>query len=177
MSQKYILALDQGTTSSRTVLFDSKGKIQGIAQKETEQIYPKHGWVEQNAEEIYQTQLETMNTVLRKNDLTYSDIACIGITNQRETTVVWNKKNGEPVYNAIVWQDMRTAAYCKELKKDPELDQYIRKNTGLVIDSYFSATKLKWILDNVPRARELSKSGDLLFGTVDTWLLWNLTKG
>ena len=115
MSQKYILALDQGTTSSRTVLFDSKGKIQGIAQKETEQIYPKHGWVEQNAEEIYQTQLETMNTVLRKNDLTYSDIACIGITNQRETTVVWNKKNGEPVHNAIVWQDMRTAAYCKEL--------------------------------------------------------------
>ena len=177
MSQKYILALDQGTTSSRTVLFDSKGKIQGIAQKETEQIYPKHGWVEQNAEEIYQTQLETMHTVMRDKDLTYSDIACIGITNQRETTVVWNKKNGEPVYNAIVWQDMRTAAYCKELKKDLELDQYIRKNTGLVIDSYFSATKLKWILDNVPRARELSKSGDLLFGTVDTWLLWNLTKG
>ena len=177
MSQKYILALDQGTTSSRTVLFDSNGKIKGIAQKETEQIYPKHGWVEQNAEEIYQTQLETMHTVMRDHDLTYTDIACIGITNQRETTVVWNKKNGEPVYNAIVWQDVRTTAYCKELKKDIELDKYIRKNTGLVIDSYFSATKLKWILDNVPRARELSKSGDLLFGTVDTWLLWNLTGG
>ena len=177
MSEKYILALDQGTTSSRTVLFDSKGKIRGIAQKETEQIYPKHGWVEQNAEEIYQTQLETMHTVMRNHDLNYSDIACIGITNQRETTVVWNRKNGEPVYNAIVWQDVRTTAYCKELKKDIQLDKYIRENTGLVIDSYFSATKLKWILDNVPRARELSKSGDLLFGTVDTWLLWNLTGG
>ena len=176
-SQKYILALDQGTTSSRTVLFDSQGKIRAIAQKETEQIYPRHGWVEQNAVEIYQSQLETLHNVLRKEGIGLEDIACIGITNQRETTVVWNKKNGEPVYNAIVWQDVRTSAFCKELKKDLELDEYIRLNTGLVIDSYFSATKLKWILDNVPRARELADRGDLLFGTVDTWLLWNLTKG
>ena len=150
---KYILALDQGTTSSRTVLFDSQGKIREIAQKETEQIYPKHGWVEQNAVEIYQSQLETMHSVLRKQGIGFEDIACIGITNQRETTVVWNRKNGEPIYNAIVWQDVRTSAYCKELKKDVGLDDYIRKNTGLVIDSYFSATKLKWILDNVPKAR------------------------
>ena len=176
-TEKYILALDQGTTSSRTVLFDSLGKIRGIAQKETEQIYPKHGWVEQNAVEIYQSQLETMHKVLREQGIGFEDIACIGITNQRETTVVWNKKNGEPIYNAIVWQDVRTSAYCKELKKDRELDDYIKKNTGLVIDSYFSATKLKWILDNVPRARELAGQGNLLFGTVDTWLLWKLTGG
>jgi glycerol kinase len=176
-SQKYILALDQGTTSSRTVLFDSQGKILGIAQKETEQIYPKHGWVEQNAVEIYQSQMETMHKVLREQNIGFEDVACIGITNQRETTVVWNKKNGEPIYNAIVWQDMRTSGYCKELKKDLELDEYIRQNTGLVIDSYFSATKLKWILDQVPRARELTTQGNLLFGTVDTWLLWKLTGG
>ena len=177
MAPKYILALDQGTTSSRTVLFDDSGKICGIAQKETEQIYPKHGWVEQNAVEIYQSQLETMHTVLREQNVSLDQIAGIGITNQRETTVVWNKNTGEPIYNAIVWQDVRTTAFCKELKKDIELDAYIKSNTGLVIDSYFSATKLKWILDNVPRAREMSKNGSLLFGTVDTWLLWNLTGG
>lgn len=175
MSKKYILALDQGTTSSRTVLFDDKGKICGIAQRETEQIYPKHGWVEQNAVEIYQSQLETMHTVLRERDIDWSEVVSIGITNQRETTVVWNRKTGEPIYNAIVWQDVRTSNLCKELKADKAFDNMVKKHTGLVIDSYFSATKIKWILDNVPRAKALSENGDLLFGTVDTWLLWNLT--
>jgi len=177
MSKKYILALDQGTTSSRTVLFDDLGKICGISQKETEQIYPKPGWVEQNAVEIYQSQLETMHTVMRDQDIDFSDVISIGITNQRETTVVWNKKTGEPVYNAIVWQDVRTSKYCKALKKESEFNDYVHQNTGLFIDSYFSATKIKWILDNVPKARTQHKKGELLFGTVDTWLLWNLTKG
>lgn len=177
MSKKYILALDQGTTSSRTVLFDDKGKICGISQKETEQIYPKHGWVEQNAVEIYQSQLETMNTVMRDQNIDFSDIVYIGITNQRETTVVWNKKTGEPIYNAIVWQDVRTSKYCQSLIKDTELNDYVHENTGLVIDSYFSATKIKWILDHVPKAKAMNNKGELLFGTVDTWLLWNLTKG
>ena len=177
MSKKYILALDQGTTSSRTVLFDDTGKICGISQKETEQIYPKHGWVEQNAVEIYQSQLETMHNVMRDQNIDFKDVLSIGITNQRETTVVWNKKTGEPIYNAIVWQDVRTSKYCKELKADEDLNQYVHFNTGLVIDSYFSATKIKWILDNVPKAREMYKNEQLLFGTVDTWLLWNLTKG
>ena len=177
MAKKYILALDQGTTSSRTILFDDTGKICGISQKETEQIYPKHGWVEQNAVEIYQSQLETMHNVMRDQNIDFKDVLSIGITNQRETTVVWNNKTGEPIYNAIVWQDVRTSKYCKELKADENLNQYVHFNTGLVIDSYFSATKIKWILDNVPRAREMSEKGQLLFGTVDTWLLWNLTKG
>jgi len=177
MSKKYILALDQGTTSSRTILFDEMGKICGISQKETEQIYPKHGWVEQNAVEIYQSQLETMHNVMRDQNIDFNDILTIGITNQRETTVVWNKKTGEPIYNAIVWQDVRTSKYCKKLKTDENLNQYVHFNTGLVIDSYFSATKIKWILDNVPKAREMSENGQLLFGTVDTWLLWNLSKG
>jgi len=176
MSKKYIIALDQGTTSSRTVLFDDQGKICGIAQKETEQIYPQHGWVEQNAVEIYQSQLETLHKVLRENKINFSEVAAIGITNQRETTVVWNKKTGEPICNAIVWQDVRTSQFCKELKKEG-LNKYVIKNTGLVIDSYFSATKIKWILDHVPNAKEQSENGELLFGTVDTWLLWNLTKG
>jgi len=177
MSKKYILALDQGTTSSRTVLFDDSGKICGISQKETEQIYPNHGWVEQNAVEIYQSQLETMHNVMRDQNIGFEDILSIGITNQRETTIIWNKKTGEPIYNAIVWQDVRTSKYCKELKSDEKMNQHVHFNTGLVIDSYFSATKIKWILDNVPKAREMSEKGLLLFGTVDTWLLWNLTKG
>lgn len=177
MAKKYILALDQGTTSSRTVLFDEFGKICGISQKETEQIYPKHGWVEQNAVEIYQSQLETIHNVMRDQQIRFKDVIAIGITNQRETTIVWNKKTGEPIYNAIVWQDVRTSKHCKGLKKDEKLNQYVHFNTGLVIDSYFSATKIQWILDNVPNARELSEEGMLLFGTVDTWLLWNLTKG
>ena len=173
MAKKYILALDQGTTSSRTILFDDTGKICGISQKETEQIYPKHGWVEQNAVEIYQSQLETMHNLMRDQNIDFKDVLSIGITNQRETTVVWNKKTGEPIYNAIVWQDVRTSKYCKELKADENLNQYVHFNTGLVIDSYFSATKIKWILDNVPRARAMSENEQLLFGTVDTWLLWN----
>ena len=177
MSKKYILALDQGTTSSRTVLFDDSGKICGISQKETEQIYPNHGWVEQNAVEIYQSQLETMHNVMRDQNIGFEDVLSIGITNQRETTIIWNKKTGEPIYNAIVWQDVRTSKYCKELKSDEKMNQHVHFNTGLVIDSYFSATKIKWILDNVPKAREMSEKGLLLFGTVDTWLLWNLTKG
>lgn len=177
MAKKYILALDQGTTSSRTVLFDEFGKICGISQKETEQIYPKHGWVEQNAVEIYQSQLETIHNVMRDQQIRFKDVIAIGITNQRETTIVWNKKTGEPIYNAIVWQDVRTSKHCKGLKKDEKLNQYVHFNTGLVIDSYFSATKIQWILDNVPNARELGEKGMLLFGTVDTWLLWNLTKG
>ena len=174
---KYVMALDQGTTSSRTILFDDTGKICGISQKETEQIYPKHGWVEQNAVEIYQSQLETLHNVIRENDVDFADVLSIGITNQRETTVVWNKHTGEPVYNAIVWQDVRTSKLCKELKADEQLNEYVHYNTGLVIDSYFSATKIKWILDNVPKAKALREKDALLFGTVDTWLLWNLTKG
>jgi glycerol kinase len=176
MSKKYIVALDQGTTSSRTVLFDEEGNICGISQKETEQIYPKHGWVEQNAIEIYQSQLETLHNVLYEQQVDFSDIQAIGITNQRETTVVWNKKTGEPVYNAIVWQDVRTTEFCKSLKSEG-LEEYVRSNTGLVIDSYFSATKIHWILENVPKAKEQAENGELLFGTIDTWLLWKLTNG
>lgn len=177
MAKKYILSLDQGTTSSRTILFDEFGKICGISQKETEQIYPKHGWVEQNAVEIYQSQLETLHNVMRDQQIEFKDVIAIGITNQRETTIVWNKKTGEPIYNAIVWQDVRTSKHCKDLKQDEKLNQYVHFNTGLVIYSYFSATKIQWILDHVPNARELGEKGLLLFGTVDTWLLWNLTKG
>ena len=176
MSKKYIIALDQGTTSSRTVLFNEKGKIDGIAQQETEQIYPKNGWVEQNAVEIYQTQLQTFKDVIKEKNIEPSSIVAIGITNQRETTIVWNKKTGKPIYNAIVWQDVRTTAICKELKKQG-LDDYVKENTGLVIDSYFSATKIKWILDNVTNAKTQAENGELLFGTIDTWLLWNLTDG
>ena len=176
MSKKYIIALDQGTTSSRTVLFDEEGNICGIAQKETEQIYPKHGWVEQNATEIYQSQLETLHNVLYEQQIDFSEIAAIGITNQRETTVVWNKKTGEPVYNAIVWQDVRTTKFCKSLKSEG-LEDYVKSNTGLVIDSYFSATKIRWILENVPKAKAQAENGELLFGTIDTWLLWKLTDG
>ena len=176
MSKKHIIALDQGTTSSRTVLFNEKGKIDGISQQETKQIYPKHGWVEQDPIEIYQTQLQTFKDVIKKKKIDSSNIAAIGITNQRETTVIWNKKTGKPIYNAIVWQDVRTTDICKDLKKQG-LDNYVKKNTGLVIDSYFSATKIKWILDNVTNARKQAENGELLFGTIDTWLLWNLTNG
>ena len=176
MSKKYIIALDQGTTSSRTVLFDEEGSICGIAQKETEQIFRKPGWVEQNAVEIYQSQLETLHKVMFEQQIDFSQVAAIGITNQRETTVVWNKKTGEPLYNAIVWQDVRTTEFCKELQSEG-LEDYVKANTGLVIDSYFSATKIHWILQNVPKAREQAENGELLFGTIDTWLLWNLTKG
>ncbi len=174
--KKYIIALDQGTTSSRTVLFDDDVKICGISQKETKQIYPKHGWVEQDAVEIYNNQIQTLKNVVQENNIHPSSIKAIGITNQRETTVIWNKKTGKPIYNAIVWQDIRTSESCKRLKRQDHED-YIKENTGLIIDSYFSATKIKWILDNVPNARKQAENNELLFGTIDTWLLWNLTEG
>ena len=176
MSKKYIIALDQGTTSSRSVLFDESGKICSISQQETEQIYPEHGWVEQNPEEIYQTQIQTLQNVIQKENIKLSSIIAIGISNQRETTIVWNKKTGKPIYNAIVWQDVRTSDICKDLKKQG-LEDYVKENTGLVIDSYFSATKIKWILDNVPNAKKQAQNDELLFGTIDTWLLWKLTDG
>ena len=173
---KYILALDQGTTSSRSILFDSKGKVIATAQREFTQHYPKPGWVEHDAEEIWQTQLRTVKEVLKKARLAAKDIAAIGITNQRETTVAWNKKTGKPICKAIVWQDRRTAAFCDQLKARGN-HETITLKTGLVVDAYFSATKMRWILQNVPEAKALAKSGDLAFGTIDSWLLWNLTGG
>lgn len=174
--KKYILSLDQGTTSSRAILFDAFGNIVQTSQKEFEQIFPKPGWVEHDPTEIWRTQLETARNVLLYTDTKPEEIAAIGITNQRETTVVWNKNTGKPVYNAIVWQDRRTAAICDALKAKG-LEDYVRKNTGLVIDAYFSGTKINWILDNVEGARASAEKGELLFGTIDTWLLWNLTGG
>ena len=176
MSGKYIIAIDQGTTSSRTVLFDDKAKIISVSQMETRQIYPDNGWVEQDPVEIYETQVKTLMNVIDKNGISADKIAAIGITNQRETIVIWNKKTGKPIYNAIVWQDLRTSEYCKKLQKEG-WEKAVKEKTGLVIDSYFSATKIKWILDHVEGARDLAKKGELLFGTVDTWILWNLTKG
>ncbi|CAA6803547.1 MAG: Glycerol kinase (EC [uncultured Aureispira sp.] len=171
-----ILALDQGTTSSRAIVFDQHGNILATEQQEFKQIYPKSGWVEHNANEIWQTQLEVAQNVLKKNNLAAKDIKGIGITNQRETTLVWNKHTGKPIYNAIVWQDRRTASLCDQLKAD-DLADYVYKNTGLVLDAYFSGTKLNWILENVDGARAAAEKGDLLFGTMDTWILWNLTDG
>ncbi len=176
MTQQYILALDQGTTSSRAILFNEKGGIVGVAQKEFTQIYPKAGWVEHNANEIWDTQLSVARKVLADNQVEATQIAAIGITNQRETTVVWDKHTGTPIHNAIVWQDRRTASFCDQLKAEGWED-YIRQNTGLVVDAYFSGTKVKWLLDNVPDARSKAANGDLLFGTIDTWLVWKLTKG
>ena len=176
MTKKYVIALDQGTTSSRSVLFNEQGQLIDMAQQEFEQIYPKSGWVEHNPAEILKTQFATLAEVIAKNNVSPNEIAAIGITNQRETTVVWDKNTGKAIYNAIVWQDRRTAPICENLKKQ-ELEDYVRKATGLVIDSYFSGTKVKWILDNVEGAREKAKNGELLFGTIDTWLVWNLTKG
>ena len=173
---KYIIALDQGTTSSRAVLLNEKGTIQAIAQQEFTQIFPKPGWVEHDANEILSTQLGMLQKVLSENKINPQSVAAIGITNQRETTVVWDKKTGEPIYNAIVWQDKRTAALCEKLKAKG-LEDYVRENTGLVIDSYFSGTKINWILNNVEGAKEKAKKGELLFGTIDTWLIWNMTEG
>ncbi|GAA5137887.1 glycerol kinase GlpK [Prosthecobacter algae] len=173
---KYILALDQGTTSSRSILFDKKGKVIATAQKEFTQHYPQPGWVEHDAAEIWSTQLRTMKEVLKKAKAKGKDIAAIGITNQRETTVAWNKKTGKPVGKAIVWQDRRTAAFCDKLKAKGA-ESMIRHKTGLVVDAYFSATKMNWMLKHVPETKELAKVGDLAFGTVDSWLLWNLTGG
>jgi glycerol kinase len=174
MDKKYILALDQGTTSSRSILFDKKGNIIEVSQKEFSQIYPKSGWVEHDPMEILTTQLDTAKDVVKKARILPEEIAAVGITNQRETTVVWDKERGEPIYNAIVWQCRRTASICDELKSRG-LETYVKENTGLVIDAYFSGTKINWILDNVDGAREKAEKGKLLFGTIDTWLIWNLT--
>jgi glycerol kinase len=176
MEKKYILALDQGTTSSRAILFDKSGQIVGVAQKEFTQIYPKPGWVEHDPMEIWGTQSGVAREVLETKGVRPQEVAAIGITNQRETTVVWDKETGKPIYHAIVWQDRRTAEICDALK-EKGLEPYIRENTGLVIDAYFSGTKIKWILDNVEGAREKAAKGELLFGTIDTWLIWNLTRG
>ena len=177
MMKQYILALDQGTTSSRAIIFDRSQKIVGMAQKPFSQIYPKPGWVEHNAVEIYSSTVSVMTEVIARCGLDPEDIACIGITNQRETTVVWDRDTGTPVCNAIVWQCRRTAEYCEELKRNEELSDYIRKTTGLLVDAYFSATKIRWILDHVPGARKMAEQGRLLFGTVDSWLIWKLTGG
>jgi glycerol kinase len=173
---KYILSLDQGTTSSRAIIFNHGGEIVAIAQKEFTQIYPNAGWVEHDPMEIWSTQLSVAAEVITKARLSASDINAIGITNQRETTVVWDSETGKPVYNAIVWQDRRTSAYCDSIRKQG-LSQKIQDKTGLIIDSYFSATKAKWILENVDGAREKAEQGKLAFGTIDSWLIWNLTGG
>ena len=172
---RYIIALDQGTTSSRAVLFKEDGQIQGIAQQEFRQIFPQSGWVEHDANEILSTQLGVLEKVIRENKIDLASIAAIGITNQRETTVIWDRQTGRPIYNAIVWQDKRTAPICEDLKQKG-LDDYVKQHTGLVIDSYFSATKIKWMLDNVPNAKERAARGELAFGTIDTWLIWNMTQ-
>ena len=172
----YIIALDQGTTSSRSIIFDSKGNIVSLAQYPFTQIYPKPGWVEHDPMVILESQLLAMSEAFEKSGLSPTDIAGIGITNQRETTIVWDKHTGRPVYNAIVWQCRRTAPICDQLMADG-LGDYVKEKTGLLIDAYFSGTKIKWILDNVPGARERAERGDLLFGNVDAWLIWNLTGG
>ena len=173
---KYIIALDQGTTSSRAIVFDNEQNILGIAQKETTQIYPKQGWVEHNPMEIWASQYGVLQEVIAKTNINQEDVAAIGITNQRETTIVWDKNTGEPVYNAIVWQCRRSSNIIDKLVAEGHGD-YIRETTGLVPDAYFSGTKIKWILDNVEGAREKANNGELLFGTVDTWLVWKLTNG
>ena len=172
---KYIVALDQGTTSSRAIIFDHDQNIISTSQKEFTQIYPKEGWVEHDPMEIWATQYGVLQEAMAKKSISPDDISAIGITNQRETTIIWDKNTGKPVHNAIVWQCRRTASICDSLKETDGFEDYVRQNTGLVIDAYFSATKIKWILDNVEGAREKAEQGDLLFGTVDTWLLWNLT--
>ena len=174
MSRQFIISLDQGTTSSRALLVDHDGTIQGMVQKEFKQIFPKSGWVEHDPKEILDSQMMVLKELLEK-EVKPSEIMGIGITNQRETTVVWDKNTGEPIYNAIVWQDKRTADICEHLKKSG-LTEHVKKTTGLVIDSYFSGTKVKWILDNVEGAKKKAQAGDLLMGTIDTWLVWNMTK-
>ena len=176
MTSTYILAMDQGTTSSRAIIFDKKGQIVSIAQKEFTQIFPQSGWVEHDPNEIWSTQIGVAAEAITKAGLTIQQIAAIGITNQRETTVIWDRNTGQPIYNAIVWQDRRTADFCDKLKKEGKGD-LIQQKTGLIIDAYFSATKAKWILDNVEGAREKATRGELCFGTIDTWLIWKLTNG
>jgi glycerol kinase len=174
--EHFILALDQGTTSSRAILFDKDGQIRAVEQQEFTQYFPKPGWVEHDPLEIWNTQLAVARGVLSKNGIQSSQVKAIGITNQRETVVVWEKATGNPIHRAIVWQDRRTAALCKQLKADGE-EEYIREHTGLVADAYFSGTKVKWILDNVPGARDRAKKGEVLFGTIDSWLIYKLTNG
>lgn len=176
MREKLILALDQGTTSSRAILFNHSGEIEYISQKSFEQIFPTPGWVEHDPNEIWSSQISVAAEIIAKAGISGLEVAAIGITNQRETTIVWDKETGEPIYNAIVWQDRRTSKYCDELKEEGHTDM-IKKKTGLVLDAYFSATKLKWILDHVDGAREKAEAGKLCFGTVDTWLVWKLTRG
>ena len=173
---KYILTLDQGTTSSRAIIYDQESNIVSVAQQEFTQYYPEAGWVEHDADEIYSTQMTVAFDALMKAGLTYRDIASIGITNQRETTVIWDRITSQPIYNAIVWQCRRTTDYCDKLREDG-YEALVREKTGLIIDPYFSGTKIKWILDNVPGAREKAESGNLLFGTIETWLIWKMTGG
>lgn len=176
MEEKYIISLDQGTSSSRAIVFDHKGEIRSVAQQEFRQIFPQPGWVEHDPQEIWSSQASVLAGAITSIGINGLDIAAIGITNQRETTIVWDRETGEPVYNAIVWQDRRTSAYCDELKAKGKTE-FIREKTGLIIDAYFSATKVKWILDHVEGAREKAEAGRLLFGTVDSWLIWRLTRG
>ena len=175
--KNYVLALDQGTTSSRCILFDRQQNILGVSQKEFQQIYPQPGWVEHDPMEIYSSQYGVLMEVLAQSGVDAREVAGIGITNQRETTIVWDRHTGRPVYNAIVWQCRRTADYCEELKQDTAFSAYVQEKTGLLIDAYFSASKIRWILDHVPGAQQRAEAGDLLFGTVDTWLVWKLTGG
>ncbi len=175
--KQYVVALDQGTTSSRCIIFDRDQRIVGVAQREFTQIYPKPGWVEHDPMEIWSSQYSVLTEALAQTGIAPEDIAAIGITNQRETTIVWDKHTGRPIYNAIVWQCRRTAGLCEQLKKDQAFTDYIQQHTGLLIDAYFSATKIKWILDQVEGARERAAAGELLFGTVDSWLVWKLTGG
>jgi len=176
MKKQFILSLDQGTTSSRAILFDHSGKIEGLAQQDFEQLFPQPGWVEHNANEIWESQWTSVIKALKKANVSADQITGIGITNQRETTVVWDRKTGVPIYNAIVWQDRRTSKYCDKLKNSGKTELFKNK-TGLIIDAYFSGTKVKWILDNVPGARDRAEKGELCFGTIDSWLVWNLSGG
>ncbi len=176
MSKAYIMSLDQGTTSSRAILFNKSGQNKGAGQKDFEQLFPEPGWVEHDPLEIWESQLFAARQALKSAEITANNVAAIGITNQRETTVVWDRETGIPIYNAIVWQDRRTAKYCDQLKQDGHTE-LIKEKTGLIIDAYFSGTKLKWILDHVDGARALAKNGSLCFGTIDTWLIWKLTNG
>ena len=174
--KRFIVAIDQGTTSSRAILFSLSGKPVCSSQKEFKQYFPKDGWVEHDPNEIWNTTKKVLINIIKKSKKLKGKIVTIGITNQRETTILWDKKTGKPVYNAIVWQDRRTAEFCKKFKTKIK-EKIINKKTGLLVDPYFSGTKIKWILDNVPKAKKLAKSNQLLFGTVDTFLIWKLTKG
>ena len=176
MSEQYILSLDQGTSSSRAIVFDHDGEIKAVAQQEFRQIFPQSGWEEHQPHEIWTSQASVIAGAIASAGINGLDIAAIGITNQRETTIVWDRETGQPVYNAIVWQDRRTASYCDALKAEGKTE-FIREKTGLIIDAYFSATKVKWILDHVEGAREKAEAGKLIFGTVDSWLVWKLTRG